>query len=327
MQSFSDGFVEKCAVDAGLYLCAGKARAHVADTVADEGVGPVGVVYVSRTMVNVEDLVGLGDGAKEGVVAARALLFLVEAHCRSFGMTPGAQHRPVVIERHSRKSFVYQTLYDQVSRFTSYFGDTLFIRTGERAADRGHVRQPLQTENPFDHLVITVVLHVSQPPVSDDQVHDQQHHDHVMAVNRIALQVAETSPQPFFDADEGEEVLKDDESRIRCQALRFESDVEAQLGFTSNVGSAMLHLRGLRFVWYVVLRDNYCTSFGDHVSLCYIRFTNDSVRPCTTLKNIACGLSSLAVNLSHTLFRSENPVFCAANASLDRDVMQLAGFS
>ena len=180
-------------------------------------------------MVNVEDLVGLGDGAKEGVVAARALLFLVEAHCGSFGVSPGTQHRPVVIERHSRKSLVYQTLYDQVSRFTSHFGDTLFIRTGERPAERGYVRQPLQTENPFDHFVITVVLHVSQPPVSDDQMHDQQHHDHVMAVNRIALQVAETSPQPFFDADEGEEVLKDDESRIRCQALRFESDVEAQL--------------------------------------------------------------------------------------------------
>ena len=89
--------------------------------------------------------------------------------------------------------------------------------------------------------------------MSDDQVHDQQHHDHVMAVNGIGLQMAETSPQPFFDADEGEEVLEDDESRVRCQALRFESDIEARLGFTSNVGSAMLHLRGLRFVWYVVV--------------------------------------------------------------------------
>ena len=57
----------------------------------------------------------------------------------------------------------------------------------------GHVRQSFQTEIPLDHLVITVI-HVAQPPVSDDQVHDQQHHDHVVAVNRIALQVAETSP-------------------------------------------------------------------------------------------------------------------------------------
>ena len=58
MQPLGDGFVEECAVDAGLDLCAGKARAHML-----------------------------------------------------------------------------------------HFGDTLLIRTGERAADRGHVRQPFQTEN------------------------------------------------------------------------------------------------------------------------------------------------------------------------------------
>ena len=54
------------AVDAGLYLCVGKARAHVADTVADEGVGPVGVVDIPGAMVNIKDLVGLGDSTKEG---------------------------------------------------------------------------------------------------------------------------------------------------------------------------------------------------------------------------------------------------------------------
>ena len=79
-----------------------------------------------------------------------------------------------------------------------------------------------------------------------------------------------------------------------------------------------LNLRGLRFAWYVVLGDNYCTSFGDHVSFCYFRFANDSVRLCTRFKNTACGLSSLAVNISCTLPRSENPVFCAVNACMGR---------
>ena len=240
-------------------------------------------------------------------------------------MTPGAQHRPVEIHRHPRQPLDRQALHDQMSRFTLHFDDTLSICAGERAADRGHVRQSLQTESALDHLVITVGVHVAQPPVSDDQVHDQKHHDHVMAVNRIILQMAEASPQPFFDADEGEEVLEDDETRIRCQALRLESDVEAQLGFTSNVGSAMLHLRGLRFAWYVVLGDNYCTSFGDHVSFCYFRFANDSVRLYTRLKNPVCGLSSLAVNISYALLRSENSVFCAVNTCMGRKFMQLAG--
>ena len=39
----------------------------------------------------------------------------------------------------------------------------------------------------------------------------------------------------------------------------------------------------------------------------------------------ACGLPSLAVNSSHTQLRSENPVFCAANACMSRHFMQLAG--
>ena len=39
----------------------------------------------------------------------------------------------------------------------------------------------------------------------------------------------------------------------------------------------------------------------------------------------ACGLSSLAVNLSHTLFRPGNPVFCAVNVRMGRHLMQLTG--
>ena len=48
---------------------------------------------------------------------------------------------------------------------------------------------------------------------------------------------------------------------------------------------------------------------------------NDGLK--TTIS--ACGLSSLAVNLSHTLFRPENPVFCAANVRMGRHFMELTG--
>ena len=39
----------------------------------------------------------------------------------------------------------------------------------------------------------------------------------------------------------------------------------------------------------------------------------------------ACGLSSLAVSLSHTLFRPENFAFCVVNARMGRHFMQLTG--
>ena len=48
---------------------------------------------------------------------------------------------------------------------------------------------------------------------------------------------------------------------------------------------------------------------------------NDGLKPTVG----ACGLSSLAVNLSHTLFRPGNPVFYAANTCMSRIFLQLAG--
>ena len=212
-ESLDDDLVEECAVDAHLYLCPRQALAHGAHTVLDEGVGAVGVVDVSGSMVHVEHLVGLGNGAKQGVVAARPFLVLVEPYCRAFGMAPGAQHRAVEVERYARESFGHQALHDHSARLDSDFADALCICTGERAADGGHVRQSLQAKHPFDQFIITVVVQVSQSSMSDDEMHDQQHHHDVVAVNRIGFQVAEASPQPFLDANEREEVLKENQSR------------------------------------------------------------------------------------------------------------------
>ena len=118
-------------------------------SVLDEGVGTVGVVDIAGPMMHIEHLVGLGDGAKQGVVAARTFLFLVEPHCRAFGMAPGAQHRPVEVERYARESFGHQALHDHSARLDSDFADALFIGPAERAADGGHVRQSLQAKHPL----------------------------------------------------------------------------------------------------------------------------------------------------------------------------------
>ena len=76
VKSIDDGLVEERAVDTDLYLCPRQARAHGTHTVLDEGVGTVGVVDIAGPMMHIEHLVGLGDGAKQGVVAARTFLFL-----------------------------------------------------------------------------------------------------------------------------------------------------------------------------------------------------------------------------------------------------------
>ena len=63
----------------------------------------------------------------------------------------------------------------------------------------------------------------------------------VVTVDWVGLQVAEASPQPLLDANEGEEVLKENESRIRRQVLCLESDLHAQRSFTPNLGFAKFH--------------------------------------------------------------------------------------
>ena len=107
-------------------------------------------------MVHVEHLVGLGDGAEQGVVAARAFLLLVEPDCGAFGVACGAEHRPVEVEGDAREPLGHQALDDHCCRLGAYVADALCIGAGERAAHRGHVRQSLQAEYALDHLVIAV---------------------------------------------------------------------------------------------------------------------------------------------------------------------------
>jgi hypothetical protein len=91
-------------------------------------------------------------------------------------------------------------------------------------------------------------------------MYHQQHHDHVMAVNRAALQVAKTSLQSLLDADQAEKVLKQDKTRVGGQVLRFESNIQSGPGFTSNSGFAMFHLGGLLLDWHVVFVNVHCTN-------------------------------------------------------------------
>ena len=105
----------------------------------------------------------------------------------------------------------------------------------------GRHRRLRSTIAPLDQVVISVVVEVSQSSMSDDEMHDQQHHHEVVTVDRIGLQVAEASPPPFLQTNEGEEVLKENEARIRGQILRLESDLHPQRCFTSNGGFTKFH--------------------------------------------------------------------------------------
>ena len=70
-------------------------------------------MHIAGAMMKVEDLVGLGDGGKQRIVASQAFLFLVEAHRSAFGMAFRAQHRAVEIQGDSGSVVLCQAVEDE----------------------------------------------------------------------------------------------------------------------------------------------------------------------------------------------------------------------
>ena len=154
MKSLRNGLFEKRTLDTCLCFDPRQRRAHAPQTLADEGIGPIGVVYITGPVVNIEDLVCMRNATKQRVVAVRPLLFLLETHRRSFGVASCAQHRPVEVKRHSRKPLGRQAFNDRVSRFTSEFIGAYLISATGRAANGKHIRQTLKAKQALYHLVI-----------------------------------------------------------------------------------------------------------------------------------------------------------------------------
>ena len=248
IQFLGDGFVKKRAVDAGLDFDPGQRRAHALQAVGDKGIGPIGVVDIAGPVVHIQDLICLGDRTEERIVAACPFLLLVEAHCRSLGMAARAQHGTVEVQRDSCQPFPRQTFDHQVSRYGPDFLDADLVRAAQRAADRGGIRQTLEAKQSFDHLVVTIVVDIPQSPVSDNQMHNQQHQHDMVAVDRAHLEVEKTAPQSFLDADQGEEVLKENQAGVGSQILWFESNLQGGSCFTSNRCLAMFHISGLSVI-------------------------------------------------------------------------------
>ena len=96
--------------------------------------------------------------------------------------------------------------------------------------------------------------------MTNDQMHDQQHHDHVVAINPAPIQMAKTTPQSFLEADLSEEMLKQNKPRVRGQVLRLKAHIQIRSRFTSNSRLAMFHVSGLCRDWHVVLVDVHCTN-------------------------------------------------------------------
>jgi hypothetical protein len=95
--------------------------------------------------------------------------------------------------------------------------DAARVRRGEPPAHGGHIGQALQPKQALDHLVVAVVARVAKLAVTQQQVHDEQHRDNVVPVDRAAAQMAEAAPQALLEPDAGEELLEQDKPGERSQ--------------------------------------------------------------------------------------------------------------
>jgi hypothetical protein len=140
-----------------------------------------------------------------------------------------------------------------------------------------------------------------------------------MTVYQALLQMAKISPQPLLEADQAEEVLKQDKARVRPQVLRFESNLQSGPGFTSNSRFAMFHVSGLRLDWSGVLVNVHCTHAEATFYIGGVFIS--SLTPCV-FRNLEaifpCGLTSPGVNLSHAPICAENTAFYRAKTLQDR---------
>ena len=72
-------------------------------------------------------------------------------------------------------------------------------------------------------------------------MHDQQHHDDVVAIDGTDFEMSKATAQAFFEPKLGKEMLEHNETGVGSQGLGFESQCHRRGGFTDDASLAMFH--------------------------------------------------------------------------------------
>jgi hypothetical protein len=216
---------------------------------------------ITGPVMNIENLFCLGNCTKQWVVATLPhFFFLLKPTAMPSAWRPALNTEPSK-SRVTRESLSFtKTLKNLIFQFVTHLLDTDLIGIAQRALDDRRIRQSPQTELSLDPLIIAAIVYIPQFPAANDQMYNKQHQNDVMTINLADLQVTETSLQPFLESYTWKEALKEKETGIRNQILRFEYDFNGCSGFTLNIGFALFHISGFRFGWYVVFVSVYCTN-------------------------------------------------------------------
>ncbi len=72
-------------------------------------------------------------------------------------------------------------------------GDSLFVHRRKRPADGRYVRQTVHSENPPNHRIVVIVVAISQPAKTEDEMDDQPENDVVGTIGRTLPEMRKAS--------------------------------------------------------------------------------------------------------------------------------------
>jgi len=132
-------------------------------------VSAIGVMHIAGPVPDIEDLPGLGDDAKEGIVAALSLFPGIEADCRTLGDTAGGEHRAVEVQGDEGQTQLHEPRQDTLTAEMAQVADATFIQPRQGPAEGGDIRQPSEPEQAQHHGVVPVEAHVLEPTITQQR--------------------------------------------------------------------------------------------------------------------------------------------------------------
>ena len=233
-----------------------------------EGLRAAGVVDIARPVQDIEDLARLRHGAEQRVVAARPFLGLAVADGAALGMPLRVDDRAIEVQREPGELEAVQPVLHELAAEGADLGHAAGIGLPERATDRGDVRQPREAQEPPEEGIVPVVAGIAELAIAQEQVHDEQEDDEVVAEDRRDVQMAEAGAQAVLELQAAQEGLQEDEPAVGGQGLLLEAEGGEFVDFAMDRGSAMFH-RAVASVgdWWDATSHSHRSQSGGHCLL------------------------------------------------------------
>jgi len=183
-------------------------------------------VNVARTILDREDLAGLGHVGQDRVVARDLAVVRIEAPLRPGHLQTGRYHRAVHVQRHPAAAEPSQRLAHQLRVQLAESPHTAVGELLQPAAQRALVGQPPQPGQAAHQGIASNVVDMAQPASSDPQQPEQQaNHRHERVVARKGV-LRERPAHPAVKIERPQEAIQQLEARVRRQRLPGELDLQ-----------------------------------------------------------------------------------------------------